>query len=481
MYRIGGSGPAAARWDGALARRPAWSRCVPGRLACLGALAAAALLGGCATYHALPLARRADLAAGLAGLRTELPPLRPGTPPRRINIDRPLQIDDIGLLAVLNDPALRTEPGTLAEAEAGLEQASILPNPSASLTYEALLGGAGGVSPTWSASLTQDVGSILTYHTRVNSARYALGQVNADLLWREWQVAQQARLLALDLYWGRASLRASAREARLLDAEARAAQAAAASRSFDLTALAPILAAKAAADQNLASRTLAQLRAWQALDALLGLEPTVRFPIAPPALPPLPSSLHTLIAHLPERRPDLVALRLGYRSADENVRTAIIGQFPAMVLGGQWDQDNTNTRAAGPIASFGVPIFDRNQGQIAAARATRLVLHAQYQARLDAAVGAVRGLLVQARQLRRELRQASRSAAAAERLARSARGAYARGDIDERALTNYLTASLERRLEVNRLERTLAAARVAITLELGLGLPQVRIVPAAQK
>ena len=34
---------------------------------------------------------------------------------------------------------------------------------------------------------------------------------------------------------------------------------------------------------------------------------------------------------LPQRRPDLVALRLGYRSADADVRTAIIGQFPAFV------------------------------------------------------------------------------------------------------------------------------------------------------
>ncbi|MGC8520634.1 MAG: TolC family protein [Steroidobacteraceae bacterium] len=483
MYRIGGSGPAAARWTGVGPRRLTWTRRAPGRLARLGALAAAALLGGCATYHALPLARRADLAAGLAGLHTELPPLRPGAAPRRINIDRPLQIDQIGLLAVLNDPALRTEQGTLAEAQAGLEQASILPNPTASLTYEALLGGVGGVSPTWSASLTEDVGAILTYHTRVKSARFALGAVNADLLWREWQVAQRARVLALDLYWGRDSIRASRREARLLDAEARAARAAAASRSFDLTALAPILAAKAAADQNLAALALAQLRSWQALDALLGLEPTVRFAIAPPALPPLPlpSSLQALLAHLPERRPDLVALRLGYRSADENVRTAIIGQFPAMVLGGQWDQDNTNTRTAGPVTTFGLPIFDRNQGQIAAARATRLMLHAQYQARLDGAVGTVRGLLAQARQLQRELRQALRSAAAAAALARSARSAYKRGDIDERALTNYLTASLERRLEVNSLERTLDAARVAVTLELGAGLPQVRIVPAAEK
>ena len=78
-----------------------------------------------------------------------------------------------------------------------------------------------------------------------------------------------------------------------------------------------------------------------------------------------PADLAALLADLPDRRPDLVALQLGYHSADEDVRTAIIGQFPAFVLGGQWGQDTTNVRSAGPTATFDLPIFDRNQGQVA--------------------------------------------------------------------------------------------------------------------
>ena len=315
----------------------------------------------------------------------------------------------------------------------------------------------------------------------MKSARFTFKQVSAELLWREWQVAQQARVLALDLYWGDASLRASRREAQLLAVEARAARAAAASRSLDLTALSSILAAQATAEQNLASLRLAQLRAWQALNALLGLAPTVRFPIAAPHLPPVPSHLAPLIATLAERRPDLLALKMGYRSADEDVRTAIIGQFPALVLGAQWDQDNGNVRNGGPAAQLAVPLFDRNQGQVGSTRATRRVLHAQYQARLDAAVGAVNGLSVQIRRLRRDAQQARRAAVDASRLAHAARRAYASGAIDERSLTDYQSAALERRLEANTLESTLAQARIAITLELGLGLPQVRIVPAAKK
>ena len=62
----------------------------------------------------------------------------------------------------------------------------------------------------------------------------------------------------------------------------------------------------------------------QALDALLGLEPDVRFAIAPPRLALTPS-LRPLIARLPQARPDLVALQLGYRSTEATVRAAILG------------------------------------------------------------------------------------------------------------------------------------------------------------
>jgi outer membrane protein TolC len=434
---------------------------------------AAALLGGCATYHALPLARGPDLAPRLSLLRATVPPLRPGAQPRRIDLSRPLSLDDIGLLAVLNDPALRSERGERGLAEAGLLQASLLPNPTASLSFEPLV--SAGISPSWTAVLTENVRAILTYHTRVESAHFALGQVDADLLWREWQVAQQARVLALNLYWGGRSVTLARRELGLLGREVRAVRSATKARILGLAALAPLLAAQAAAQQFLDTANLSELRGWQDLDALLGLAPGVRFAIATPVLPPLPSSLKTVIGRLPDRRPDLVALRLGYRSADENVRTAIIGQFPAMMLGGEWDQDNTDTRNAGPTAAFAVPIFDRNQGQIAVARATRRLLHEQYQSRLDQAVGTARALAARIRQLAGDVRRARREARVAESMSRAARKAYAEENLDQRALVDYETTALERRIDANALELSLGEARVALTVDLGLGLPRIRM------
>lgn len=443
------------------------------------ALGGEALLGGCALYHPLPLARAPDLVGGLSGLRTQIPATRPGEAGRRIDIEKPVGIDDVGLLAVLNDPELRAEQGQADLAQANLLQASLLPNPSASVSYARLLGGT-DVAPAWTASLSQDVKSILTYHTHKKSARFQAQQVNADLLWQEWQVAQKARLLALDLYYGRQSLDLSRRELHLLDQEVKKVQRAIQTRNLDFTALAPLLTAKAAAEQAVASLGLTQLQNWRSLDAVLGLDPEVRFAIATPSLSPLPADLTALLTSLPDRRPDLVALQLGYRSADEDVRTAIIGQFPAFVLGGQWGQDTSNVRSAGPLATFDLPIFDRNQGQVAQTRATRLVLHEQYQARLDDAFASVRGLDAQVRRLTEDLDNASGAAAAAETMSQSARKAYAQGNMDQRSLADFETTAVDRRVEALALARSLGEAQITLTVELGLGLPPTRLATAVK-
>jgi outer membrane protein TolC len=419
---------------------------------------------------------RASLAVSLDSLDAQLPSVAANDPPHRINVDQPLGIADIGLLAVLNDPDLQSEWGEMRIAQAGLLQASLLPNPSVGLGFAALLGGPGS-APSYTASLSQDVAAFVTYHARVRAARAHVSEVNASLLWQEWQVAQQARLLALDLYYGNRSIALTRRELDLVSDELTQAQAATAAGNLALAALAPLLAAKASAEQALVTFDTNQIRQWQSLDALLGLEPNVRFAIAAPDLPPTPPELDPLIARLPEARPDLIALQLGYRSSEATVRAAILGQFPAFVFGGSWTSDTSQVRSAGPAATFDLPIFNRNQGQISQTRATRLLLREQYTARLDSAVGTVRGLAAQERRLTEDLRRARQAAASAEALARTARAAYTQGNLDQRSLTDYETTALQRALEVADLERAIGEDEITLSVELGIGLPAARIAP----
>jgi outer membrane protein, heavy metal efflux system len=441
--------------------------------ATFAALAVIAGMTGCASYDPAPLPRGPDLKPTLASLDVTIPATAEG-PLRRIDITRPLTIDEIGLLAIINDPDLKSERGELGAARAGLVQATILPNPSANFGYGALIGGPGTTSSI-AASLAQDIVPIITRGALVKAAEAHLYQVDADQLWREWQVVQKARQLALDIEAGDRLIALTQREARLIAGEIAQVQSAIGAGNLAISALSPLLAAAASAEQSLVTLRLARLKNWQELDALLDLMPSKRFAIAPPDFPPLPSGLEPVVANLSEWRPDLAALRLGYSSAEENVRAAILGQFPALTIGGAYGSDTTAVVSAGPSFTFALPIFDRNQGNIAKARATRLLLREQYQARLDSAVATIHALLAQISHLSGDLARARAAAQAAQSLAATAQQAYAQGNLDQRTLTDYETTALERAVEAITIERQIGEDRIFLSVELGLGLPQTRL------
>lgn len=435
---------------------------------------AVAILAGCASYQPLPLPVGPDLAASLNGLDTAVPPVPGVSRIERINGTRPLTIDQIGLLAILNDPELKSEAGTVDLARAGIVQATIIPNPVAAVSYGALISGPGTTS-SLSAALSQGIAQLITRRARVQSAEFHADQVDADQLWREWQVAQKARQLAADISADGLAIALTEQEIALLSRELNEVKKAIAAGNMTIAAQAPLASAQAAAESALINLKLSRLKNWQALDGLLGLDPNVRFRIARPALGPLPKNIDALLADLPERRPDLAALQLGYNSTEEDVRAAILGQFPALTLGASYNSDTSNVVTVGPTFDLGLPVFDRNQGQIAKAAATRILLRAQYQARLDSAVANVRALIAQIRQLSADLVTARSGAATAQSLATTARQAYAQNNLDQRTVTDYETTALERRLEVITIEKQINEDKIFLAVELGLGLPKVRI------
>jgi outer membrane protein TolC len=445
-----------------------------------GSLMAALALAGCASYRAQPLATRPNLAPNLASLDLTVPSLQPNATPRRIDPYQPLSINQIGLLAILNDPDLASERGQLGVASAALLSESLLPNPQLSFGFSALLGGPGASSPSYAASLTQDVMALITYRPRVAAVRAQLHSVNAQLLWQEWQAAQKARLLALDIYGDDQQIHYRQRELSLLSNELGQVRRATQQGNLDLTAEAPLIASTAVAEGSLASVKLLQLKAWQNLDALLGLESWVRFPISRPEIAPPPADISQLLASLPERRPDLIGLQFGYHSSEEQLRVAILNQFPAFSVGPNYTYDTSKVQSLGPAVNIGVPIFNRNQGGIATAKATRAVLYAQYQAELDSSQGTAWSLVAQIKTLEADLDRAQHAAATAANLSGIARRAYQSSSIDQRSLADYETTVLERQLEVIDFRNQIDADELALEVELGLGLPQTRIAPQAR-
>jgi outer membrane protein, heavy metal efflux system len=433
-------------------------------------------LSGCAGYRAEPLATQAHLASSVAALDRTVPTANTAEPAVILPATQALSVDQIGLLAILNDPDLAAEFGQIEQARAALLTTSTLPNPQLGLGFLALLGGPGS-TPAYAVSLSQDITSLITYRPRVAAARAQIGSVNAQLLWQEWQVAQQASLLAVGIYGFDQEITVRTQELSVLTGELGQVRQAAAAGNLDLTDEAPLRAAAASAESALATARLTRLQSWQSLDALLGLQPSVRFDILPPEVAAPPADLASLMASLPERRPDLLALRLGYAAADDQVRAAILTQFPALSLGPAYGKDTSDVSSFGPQMTIALPVFDRNQGGIAGAQATREVLHAQYQAELDATAGTVQALGTNIATLEDDLSRARFAAADAQRALDEANRAYAQNSLDQRALADYQTAALERDLDVINFQAQLNTDKLALGIELGLGLPQTRIAP----
>lgn len=442
-------------------------------------------LSGCATYHPLPLTRSANLKASLKQLVLAVPSSSavsangPNKGPRKIDPEKPLSPDEVGLVAVLNSPSLASQPGQLSAARAGLVAATLLPNPSLSVDYEYYLRGP-ATNNSLAASLSEDIRSIVTYSTRVKAAKARLGQVKADLLWRDWLVAERARLLAVDIYAEERKLEILGKELQLLDNEVNRVHAAVTAGNLALSAEAPLLAAQAGAENAIAAARMTHLKDWQDLDALIGLAPSVHFAIATPAPVRLPDNIHSLVETLPQRRPDLVALRLGYKASEQDVREAILGQFPAFTIGPAGGWDTSRVYSAGPLISMDLPIFNRNQGKIASARATRAQLHADYQARLDKAAGSSNALVARVQAIKSDLKRSRAASKNAQSLARSALRAYKQGNLDGRSLTDYQTAAFERQLEVLNYQRALDETTLALSIELAAGLPETTLVPSAK-
>ena len=422
-------------------------------------------LAGCAHYPAPRL--------------VPAPPLAPWVGARRGFVPgAPLSVAQVTALALSTNPDLRAARARHGLAQAQLLQSGILPNPSFAGALLPLISGAGTVT-AWNVGLTQDIKSLITYRARHRAASYAARQVDAEILWQEWQVAGQGRQLAVELIAGERSRPLLVEAFNLLSRRNAVLQQALAAGNATLVTAAPTLVALQSARTSLQTLDQRQLSLRHQLNALLGIVPDAVVPLQPSIdLPPFdPAAIRADLATLADRRPDLVALRLGYDAQDANVRVAILSQFPDLILGGTASSDNSRVINGGPQATIGLPIFDRNQGNVAIASATRAQLHEDYSARLAAAVGQVGALLAEMEQLSQQLAIVRRDLPAARLAAERAANAFGASNLDERSYVDLVVNRYTKEQEVVTLELGLLDRQVALRTFLGAGLPPVEVLP----
>ncbi len=434
--------------------------------------AVCATLAGCGSYRAQPLVQQAALAPDVVALdRT-----RPGTPP--IDPSQPLTTADVALLAVQNSPDLRAVRAQRGVAQAQVLQAGLLSDPVFGGSYDVLIGGP-AVANAIAASLTTDIAALITLSVRRRAADKAALQVDANVVWQEWQTISRAQTLAIDLIEQRRLLHNLEQTLDVLQHRAAASTRAVAQGNATLQTLAPDVAALASLQTQYDAAVVVQEQRWQSLDALLGLEPRVRPSLAPaPRVPAIgEAEAAALLASLPQRRPDLVALQLGYESQEANLRAAVLGQFPALALGPNYSNDTSRVQSLGPTVSVSLPLFNRNRGTIALQRATREQLREEFAARLATAEGGVKALLDNIAVQEKQLAAARAALGRARMLAANAEAALRSGLIDELSFVQLVVTRLEEDRQVIGLEQQLLDDRISLATLLGAGLPPVRLTP----
>jgi outer membrane protein TolC len=432
------------------------------------------VLTGCQTYEPAPLGDRPGLLSDVAALTispSDVPLPEPGA--HRFDPSRPLDMDEVAMIAVVNNPDLKAMRDQVGVAEAQAFTAGLLPNPQFSFAYGGLITGVGATASSVSATLAQDIVPLLTRSVRRQAALANEHSVRLNLLWQEWQIVSQARTFfarAVELE----RQRAVTDEYRVLFSDRYQRSNTAMQQGNEiLPTVVSDLAALQAVETQLHDIEQLILKNRHDLNALLGLAPEAELPLVDRVSVRAidTGKLQAILLDLARRRPDLLALAAGYEAEEQKLRQAIIEQFPKLNIGPNYTNDTTPVFTVGPTLTISLPIFDRNQGNIAIERATRQGLHDEYQARLDAAYGAADRLITELSLIEAQYRASLESIRRLRDAAEVADRAFAAGNLDERSYVDLHASLLAKEIESLKLEQTLLEQRIVLQTLIGSDIP----------
>ncbi|MDD2541066.1 MAG: TolC family protein [Desulfuromonadaceae bacterium] len=427
-------------------------------------------LTACALYHPKPLAETPSFLGHVPHVtvsadRLSLPELRN----HPFNPDDGLDMTEVAILAVVNNPDLRAQRDGRGIARAQLLAAGVLPNPQVTAGLDHPTTSGPGLVNAFTLGLSYDFGALVTRPAALGAARAVVDKIDWGMLWQEWQVVQKARLLFIQIT-EQEKIYSTLKQFRdLLTERVRRASAALSEGNLTLDTLTANLTELQGVESRLHELNRKNRQERQDLNALTGVAPAVQLPLTDNVhLPDLTAAqVAAALKQLPQRRPDLLALQAGYTSQEQLFRQAVLAQFPSLNLGLTRARDTSGINTFGFGVTMTLPVFDRNQGAIAITRATRRQLYDEYQARLNAVWSEVAALAEQIR-LTDEQRQAVLAALPQmETVARRAKAALDIGGMEIVQFIGIQSALFEKQIEAQALEQSLLEQRTMLLTLLG--------------
>lgn len=432
-------------------------------------------LSGCATYVPKPLPSRVNLPQSAASIT-----LDPARLPFRnlsshlFNPADGLDMDEVAMLAVANNPQLRQARDALGIARAQSFAAGLLPDPQLGVTADHPTNGTAANTNAFNFNLNYDVNALLLRSSRKGAAQAETQRVNLDLLWQEWQVVSQARLLFTQLT-AQEALMAQLQTARKLLADRyQLSQQALAAGNVTLDMASADLIALQNVERQINDLERGRLKNQASLNSLLGLLSTTHLSLVgePHATLMDAAAVHKdLLARL-NQRPDLQALQAGYRSQEEKFRGAVLAQFPALNVGLTRARDTSGLYTMGFGLTMSLPIFNRNRGNIAIENATRTQLFDAYQDRLNSAYSEVAIALENQPLLQSQLQRTRQGVKQLQTVAQRAAVAFHAGNLVAADYVRLQIALLDKQTEAINLQEALMEQQIALETLLGPDLPE---------
>jgi outer membrane protein TolC len=431
---------------------------------------------GCEKYQPMPLdAKTVDQSLAVPDdhdLHTRISQLKnPLLHPVELQPLQGLTPDQAAILAVIINPELRAQRDQHLISQAALMQAGILPNPQLTYGYDWNTGGTtiGSVN-AYGIGVNWDITSLISHAAKTQSASWSAQSVDLNIAWQEWQVAEAAKIAAIDLML----LQSQQQGAREVD-DRLAENLKVIQHAADLglkTGLDFASAQSASHDAH----TIVLQADRDAEHQLLALKRAMGVPsgteirlkqISGPIPPFAPPTEGELLNGLEDHRLDLVALRQAYQAQEQTLVAAHLDQFPRLNLGFSKNQDNTGVRSLGLGVTFDIPLFDRNQGVIATEKANRQKLYDEYLSRLFDARADIAQALADIKSINLQIADAQAAIPNLQKLVDVYKDAVNHGNAD---VLSYYTAWDElsqKNLDLLKLQQQLAENRIALEIASG--------------
>ncbi len=385
----------------------------------------------------------------------------------------------VATLAVQQNPDLQASRRKAAVASAQAFAAGLLPDPQFSASGD--FTSRPGFTNAYAFGLAEDLQALLTHGTQAEAAKAAADEAKLNALWDEWQTIEKAATLYAQEFFAEQKRAVLQRTASVLGDEAQhSSRALAAGNSTIDQAGADLSAALDSQSQRDAAERDA-LDAGHELMELLSLDPNTKLVLAPIVEPPSMSrdAVAAALKTVAGSRPDLLALKAGYRSQEETVREAVLSQFPAITFGPTRGIDNTNVHSVGMSLTVNLPLFTGARGEIKVQSATRDQLRAEYQARLDQTTADAWRIWGEAELLKQQVHELEARLPEFERMADRAQKAYREGNLPAATYVVLRTSLSARESELFDLKSAWWSDVIALRTDLGIPALRDFVSPAS--